>query len=588
MRARGLWAATILCAVLATSVSTEAQWWRWFRVRVTRPPVWTPPIGIPAPSFGIEEVTPTTATRTISGTLPSTITVTPGDVVQIAAGTYGNGTGITTITGDCTAEQPCFVSGAGEGQTVIQRNLDINGQYTIIEDFTLTGVTCGGISIEGDAHHVAIRDATLEHLQHNHLSGCTALVMQPDGGMTAHDLVVYDMTFDDIGMNAENWDLVDEDYHAVAPTLFSRSATALLYNIWVLDSRCAVVSGNCVQVNAGNWANAGNYLHHVYIGRNVSHSNRQAGFWSKQATDVIISQNTNYDGQPHPPGGVGDCVGHQYTPDYVWFIFNNCYDNLFGVRQSDSGSAGPNSSKHAYVIGNIFRDGIGDGFLDHWSSPPGWGVSLWQGILNQYVLDNTIVRNYGGIEAIFEANSIVAQGNLISERIPPEAGHAAGRDLGIGFTATAGHATADYNLVANANNSFNFYWATTTYTTLAAFKAGKGQCLNCITTTSAGFVDLANNDFRLAAGSPAIDAGMKHAAYDVFEARYGRSIAVDFNGTPRPSTAGDWDIGAFEYVAPLGLLSPGMLPQADQTTTVGVLAALIAALLAAVRRWARG
>ena len=58
----------------------------------------------------------------------------------------------------------------------------------------------------------------------------------------------------------------------------------------------------------------------------------------------------------------------------------------------------------------------------------------------------------------------------------------------------------------------------------------------------------APKDFHLSAGSPAIDAGMKHSIYETFERRYGLDIAVDLYGTPRPQGDGV-DIGAVEAPA---------------------------------------
>jgi hypothetical protein len=56
------------------------------------------------------------------------------------------------------------------------------------------------------------------------------------------------------------------------------------------------------------------------------------------------------------------------------------------------------------------------------------------------------------------------------------------------------------------------------------------------------------NDFRPQSTSAAIDKGISSTVYSVFQSRYGISIAVDFDGKPRPAGAG-WDIGAFEAAA---------------------------------------
>jgi hypothetical protein len=57
------------------------------------------------------------------------------------------------------------------------------------------------------------------------------------------------------------------------------------------------------------------------------------------------------------------------------------------------------------------------------------------------------------------------------------------------------------------------------------------------------FIDAANNDYHLVAGSPAIDTGL-----DIAE------VIHDYDGNPRP--AGAFDIGAFEYVSTTDIPDP--------------------------------
>lgn len=64
------------------------------------------------------------------------------------------------------------------------------------------------------------------------------------------------------------------------------------------------------------------------------------------------------------------------------------------------------------------------------------------------------------------------------------------------------------------------------------------------------FVDPANNNFELRntpASSAAIDSGFESSVYQLFQDRFGLDIRVDLNGTVRPSGSSPWDLGAFEF-----------------------------------------
>ena len=59
------------------------------------------------------------------------------------------------------------------------------------------------------------------------------------------------------------------------------------------------------------------------------------------------------------------------------------------------------------------------------------------------------------------------------------------------------------------------------------------------------FVDAIGKDFRLLAGSPAVDAGITSSVYATYAALYGIHLNVDCAGTARPQAV-TWDIGAIE------------------------------------------
>ena len=65
-------------------------------------------------------------------------------------------------------------------------------------------------------------------------------------------------------------------------------------------------------------------------GRNVAHHNKQTGFWTKQAEDVIFSENLSYSHRTSD-SSTGACMGFQYAPERVWFINNHIHDCEVGI-----------------------------------------------------------------------------------------------------------------------------------------------------------------------------------------------------------------------------------------------------------------
>jgi hypothetical protein len=502
---------------------------------------WQPPIGIPAPSFGVTESAPA-PTNTLSGTLPTSLTLVPGKVVEIAPGAY---VGSMTISGRCTVSKPCFVRGTSESSKP-----KINGvftvrdaSYVVLENLQFEDVSCVAVNIIGASDHVSFRRSVLQNMPYPGSGGCGGIGIQPNLGAHMTDIVVYRNRFSNLGMNRATWNTKDEDFHGVVPTLWGRDATTELERVWILENECSGLSGNCVQVNAGNWSNSYRYLHHVYIGRNVAFDNRQGGFASKQARDVIISQNTVYQGRLYAGQG-GDGIVFQYGPDNLWIIFNHLYDVVFGVRQSDT-PVGV-EAHNAYVIGNVIHDSYQDPNVEtHWGSPPGWAISLWSGGMSRWIVDNTFYRVHGGVESIF-GEPVSVSGNIISERLPPTSGRPDAYHVFIEHPARNGVASMDRTLVYQPGSSARLRWGFQGIMTgLTAFQSATGQCINCVEADPL-FANGATRDLRLAANSPARGRGVRHPAYDVFFALYGIDIAKGADGGARP-LSGAWDLGAYQY-----------------------------------------
>lgn len=319
---------------------------------------WTAPLGLPTPSFGITQVAPAEPspwTSAVSGfyfvcptcagatdtsnpngtptrprvTLPSPIPA--GAVVRLK----GRQDGLLNITAVGTATAPVFVRGLPEDRPALTREVETRGSsYLILEHLTFPdrdGVEAGRLVIpgySGTGDHIVIRDSEFTG-NINRAGGLFIL------GGTQH--VALRNRLHDMGNLA---DTGDQDSHCMA-------IGGTTSEIWVVDNEMARCSGDGLQINAG--FNNNDLTHHLYIGRNFAHGNKQAGIWSKNASDVIISQNRFEDTVPSS-SSTGACSGAQYGPQRVWWLFNTFERCGWGI--SIQSTSGLGNGTVAYMIGN--------------------------------------------------------------------------------------------------------------------------------------------------------------------------------------------------------------------------------------------
>ena len=100
------------------------------------------------------------------------------------------------------------------------------------------------------------------------------------------------------------------------------------------------------------------------------------------------------------------------------------------------------------------------------------------------------------------------------------------------YSTAAGVLTSDYNAVVDR---FSTNGGTSVTSTLAQWRALGYDTHSFVSTPAALFVDAAAKDFRLAAGSPAIDTGTS----------LGADVPTDLEGTARPQRLA-YDIGCYE------------------------------------------
>jgi parallel beta-helix repeat protein len=168
-----------------------------------------------------------------------------------------------------------------------------------------------------------------------------------------------------------------------------------------------------------------------------------------------------------------------------------------------------------------------------------FGISLFSvdgshGSSRNKVYNNTIVQAINGRWCVnipkskgnggSPVGNIVKNNILYTERVDKGA-------IAVYSTAT-GVLTSDYNAVVDR---FSTNGGTSVTSTLAQWRAFGYDAHSFVSTASALFVDAAAHDYRLIAGSPAIDTGTN----------LGADVPADIAGTTRPQRLA-YDIGCYE------------------------------------------
>lgn len=469
---------------------------------------------------------------------------------NVGAGSYvelhGQYSGKQTVNYQCTAIQPCWLRGVSKANWPVHSgSITVkNSAYVFIENINFDGGISGALSISGDSHHVVFRHSRIANREQP-ATGATGVSIIPDLGMLMEDIVIYGNVFEELG----DWNTTeDRDFHGVTPSLWGRDNTTELRKVWVLNNYCTHLSGDCVQVNAANWSGSYKYLHHVYIGNNESYQNRQTGFWVKQGSDVIISQNKVSGNYGNGAANAGGGIGYQYDKHNLWIINNEIHDTVFGIRQSDTGNSVWGND--VYIMGNLIynihpsKNNTSYNPSDSWSE--GAAIALWHGSLDRYIVDNTMYDVHDGVNAIFNG-TVHLSGNIISQK----------DDHSDNYFFDISHPGRNNLVLMNDNIFFDdvsesyFIWRDRSLrlNTIDEVKLYANECEGCwfvdplfLNASS----DPVMRDFDLSSDSPAVIGNSKHFSYDLFEQYYGLSIDKDFNGSPRPSFRRS--IGAFQYV----------------------------------------
>ncbi|MCR4275690.1 MAG: hypothetical protein NUV83_03005 [Candidatus Wolfebacteria bacterium] len=498
---------------------------------------WTPPIGIPVPPFPsdldvVRPAPPIPWTSEVAGnyyiqrdqagcsdsraygapsaarcSLPSSP---PAGSKVFLHGVYST---YPTISWTGTANSPIWlIAYDNSNKPNMSNGYAVNSIYTILDGISSSMTVSGGIGVAG--RYTMLRNFTFT----NSADGSNYSGVAVGGG--GNNIVIYKATVGPLG----NWQYAgagDIDTHG-------GNVSGNANYIWFLDSTWFHAHGDGIQIENGSGNAAG--AHHIYIGRNLAYENYQSGFWTKNATDVIMSQNEVWGMHVIPTNAsVGEAMGGQYDPKYVWFIANKLHDSSIGLKMSggNNGGGGP-----WYAIGNVIYN------IYHSTAacnPWGMGALSYRNEGGLYAYFNTI-DNVDSFISVIPANSGEFRDNIFTNQYTP-AGCPALNDDGYGTY------TIDYNLWDNDNIITKYNG--TIRTTLSSFASATGQETHRVVGSP-----LLNVDRSISSNSPAIDTAnpTEEAVFATFQSRYGVDIRKDFAGSTRPSGA-RWDIGAYEYVS---------------------------------------
>jgi len=216
---------------------------------------------------------------------------------------------------------------------ILSGSWEISATYATFEDLRWTA----GVNFVAPNNQVVLRDSQAI----GNGATCLGIGINSYSAAVNTNISFYRVTSSDQG------DLrtpIDQDCHGL--NIGHRSD-----HIWIQESLFARNSGDGIQINGTADGRAS--THHIMVSGSTAAFNKQAGFWVKQATDVMFYRNESHDHRPSN-SSPGNCMGGQYGPEYVWWVGNHVYNCDYGIQLASNSGVG--DGLNTIFIANIVHD----------------------------------------------------------------------------------------------------------------------------------------------------------------------------------------------------------------------------------------
>ena len=443
--------------------------------------------------------------------LPSASNIPPGSVIEYHGVSYPRGYTVLALTG--TVERPIFIRGASADQRVTfsgNTPFYMNSAYVIMENLEFEmSLTVRSYNIK-QAHHVAVRNCNTKALS----------ALSWEDGESSEDIVFY-CNYN----NSNAFDPADGTFSEADSMGIGINGNS--NGIWIIDNIITRAGGDAV----GN-GHAANYTaKNYYVGRNIMYTCGENAIDIKEVDKVIVSENVMFDYNGWSSGSDGSAMVMHYgptlSPKNVWILNNEIFEcTSTGIQ------VGGDQVHDVYIIGNLIHD-------IHNDSNTAKGYISWSSQM-VYMINNTFFNIDNGINSSISnpTATLFAVNNIVSNVSPN------GYHMSIGGSAHMSNSVFENNLFYQPDGISNIEWGSNSYT-LSQFMTNTSKGAGSIEAYPL-FENSENINFRLQSNSPAIDAGIEHSTYQLYETLYGLNIKNDANGVVKPN--GDhFDIGAYEF-----------------------------------------
>lgn len=249
----------------------------WAQLVYAQP--WTPPAGIPAPTFGLLEQPGPVTLQLQPGTQPPN-PIPAGTVMELRPGSHNLANRTWAAAGSSVA--PVFIVQAPGANVVGTSGFKLAGQYVIVE-----GLVATNFKVQLLAHHVALRH--VDFSLHPSTSGSIVSFAS-----TATDVVFYQSAIHD---NGDKTVVGESDLHGIKIS----TSTPTVRRVWLIEHQSWNNNGDSIQ--CGSATGGPPFPGEVYVVGGHFRNEGENGIDVKRCEDVIvhgveISGMTNLRGDP--------------------------------------------------------------------------------------------------------------------------------------------------------------------------------------------------------------------------------------------------------------------------------------------------